>query len=343
MPVVLIRVKPVLAQKFLCIRTNLEAQRGEGWGISVWWYLPISKFCTPYCVQSCPRAWFPVVTTREEREQNPPTAQLEILSLPAHRKNSSQECERATWFLCMSFPLSNSQGVVSSFPVCLSLVCGLTNPVCPGGVLWCTELGCVLCTQGSPQWAAEPAEHSLRHLAMEVRPFSWEYPQSSVSKRGKGKTEENGRVEGVMSQNSQCDTGAPSRCDLHQASLEASMSRAHGTDVHSTGSFVCWVFVGQPRNPDLAHSSPEVAAALPAVSHHARRAPSFPSLLSACQGSAVGVVRALQGCVSPRGFSPPLLREGPGSRAEHSVHDSLICVFASLPACSRARCFSLLE
>lgn len=279
-------------------------------------------------------------TTREEREQNPPTAQLEILFLPAHRKNSSQERELATWFLCMSF--SNSQGVVSSFPVCLSLVCGLTSPcVSRRGFVVHWALLC-------PVHSGQPSV-SCRAVCQQRQPALWRWGPSAENihiiqpgREGKGKLK---KTEGWREWCLRLPSVTP---DHHHAvpCWPPSNPPMHLAQMFTAQGHLCvealWA---TPEGLTYPTAAQGWLQHLPALSHLYNK--SFPLLpvlawrcCQCCEGSAVlGEPQ--------RVFCFPCSGEvGTGvvnSRAEHSVCDSVICVFASLAACSRARCFSLLE
>lgn len=152
-----------------------------------------------------------------------------------------------------------------------------------------------------------------------------------------------------MSQTSQCDTGTPSLCDLHQTLLELHLGNQHVLCTWhrcSQHRVICVLSLCGPAqkpwpSPQQSRGGCSTCQHCPTMQEDLRV---FPRCSLLAKAAAVGVVRALQCCVSPKGFLSPLLRGGSVEpRAERSVRVSLICVFASLPACSRARCFSLLE
>lgn len=155
-----------------------------------------------------------------------------------------------------------------------------------------------------------------------------------------------------MSQTSQCDTRSPPRCAL-LTSIKPSMSCTLETaPMHMTEMFTAQFTLidvlslcGPPQKPS---PTPQQSRGGCSTCQHCptstMRPGSFPSLLSACRGS------CWQRCESPEGFLCPLLRGGcpgavnPGRDTPClTVPDFVLCAFASLPACSRARCFSLLE
>lgn len=157
-----------------------------------------------------------------------------------------------------------------------------------------------------------------------------------------------------MSQTTQCDTRSPLDCALLTSikpsvscTLDTNISHAHGTDVHSPGwTIYVLSLCGPPQEPWPTLQQPRGGCST--CQHcpiHRMRPQSFPFCLP---WQLLWVFWEL--CTAgwaPEEFCLPCSGEGQhrrvNPRAEHSVSDSLICVFASLPACSRARCFSLLE
>lgn len=81
--------------------------------------------------------------------------------------------------------------------------------------------------------------------------------------------------------------------------LETNISHAHGTDVHSTGSFMCGLFVGHPEMLTYPTAAQRWLQHLPALSHLYNKTSEFSLLLYACQG------RCCQCCEGPAVLCEP--------------------------------------